>query len=251
LLHEGVWIRNRMFWDTLTSNSGRRFTNYYNTVVSSVTFITTTLGNGFQQWKFLCSLACVLTGCRPTHTNLLLFCLLKILFIEYSDSKSKLCNDRRSVLVFRRLRVCWCGEPSLTRGRVCSLQLFRGLWKNVKTVTVIIDGKKTETVNLFRYLERIQETSVTRVDMNLLEYIQKCDQWNGATVRHIRKMQLRKISSPSSTRRHGWLRYYATSRKVADIDHSIFQLTEFYQPHYCPGVNSAFNGDEYQESSWG
>jgi hypothetical protein len=27
-----------------------------------------------------------------------------------------------SLIIFRQLRVCWCGAPSLTRGRVCNLQ---------------------------------------------------------------------------------------------------------------------------------
>jgi hypothetical protein len=27
-----------------------------------------------------------------------------------------------SLVIFRQLRVCWCGAPSLTRGRVCNLQ---------------------------------------------------------------------------------------------------------------------------------
>jgi hypothetical protein len=33
--------------------------------------------------------------------------------------------------------------------------------------------------------------------------------------------------------------------------HWILQLTYSFQPHYGPGVNSAPNGNEYQESSWG
>jgi hypothetical protein len=33
--------------------------------------------------------------------------------------------------------------------------------------------------------------------------------------------------------------------------HWIFQLTQSFQPHYGPGVTSAFNRNEYQESSWG
>jgi hypothetical protein len=28
------------------------------------------------------------------------------------------------LIIFRQLRVCWCGEPSLTRSRVCSLQFL-------------------------------------------------------------------------------------------------------------------------------
>jgi hypothetical protein len=31
-----------------------------------------------------------------------------------------------SLIIFRRLRVCWCGAPSLMRGRVCSCQVFAG-----------------------------------------------------------------------------------------------------------------------------
>jgi hypothetical protein len=31
----------------------------------------------------------------------------------------------------------------------------------------------------------------------------------------------------------------------------IFQFTESFQPHYGPGLDSASNRNEYQESSWG
>jgi hypothetical protein len=51
--------------------------------------------------------------------------------------KPKLCCDRRSVglsvlassthLGPKQLRVCWCGAPSLTRGRICRLQLLLAL----------------------------------------------------------------------------------------------------------------------------
>jgi hypothetical protein len=33
--------------------------------------------------------------------------------------------------------------------------------------------------------------------------------------------------------------------------HLIVQLAQFFQPHYGPGVDSASNMNEYQESSWG
>jgi hypothetical protein len=33
--------------------------------------------------------------------------------------------------------------------------------------------------------------------------------------------------------------------------HGIFQLTKPFQQHYGPGVDSASNRNEYQESSWG
>jgi hypothetical protein len=32
-----------------------------------------------------------------------------------------------SVIIFRQLRVCSCGAPSLTRGRVCTFQLLLGI----------------------------------------------------------------------------------------------------------------------------
>jgi hypothetical protein len=51
-----------------------------------------------------------------------------------------------------------------------------------------------------------------------------------------------------------WLRYYATSRKMEGLspdEVDFFQFTEFFQLHYCPGVDSASNRNEYQESSWG
>jgi hypothetical protein len=32
---------------------------------------------------------------------------------------------------------------------------------------------------------------------------------------------------------------------------NFFQLTYSFQPHYGPGVDSASNRNEYQESSWG
>jgi hypothetical protein len=32
-----------------------------------------------------------------------------------------------SLIIFRQLRVCWCGAPSLTRSRVCSFQFLPGI----------------------------------------------------------------------------------------------------------------------------
>jgi hypothetical protein len=51
------------------------------------------------------------------------------------------------------------------------------------------------------------------------------------------------------------LRHYATRRKVAvsspdEVD-ILFQLTQSFQPHYDPGVDSASNRNEYQKSSSG
>jgi hypothetical protein len=38
---------------------------------------------------------------------------------------------------------------------------------------------------------------------------------------------------------------------VSRWGHCIFQLTSSFQPHYGPGIGSASNRNEYQESSWG
>jgi hypothetical protein len=47
-------------------------------------------------------------------------------------------------------------------------------------------------------------------------------------------------------------RHYATSRRFdCRRGHWIFQLTEYFQPHYGPGVHSDSNRNENQESSWG
>jgi hypothetical protein len=32
-----------------------------------------------------------------------------------------------SLIIFRQLRICLCGAPSLTRSRVCSFQFFLGI----------------------------------------------------------------------------------------------------------------------------
>jgi hypothetical protein len=52
------------------------------------------------------------------------------------------------------------------------------------------------------------------------------------------------------TRKRSWLRQYATSRKVTG---SSPDVVDFFNlpPHYGPGVDSASNRNEYQESSWG
>jgi hypothetical protein len=48
--------------------------------------------------------------------------------------------------------------------------------------------------------------------------------------------------------------HYATSRKAAgsnpDEVIGFFQLTQSFQSHYGPGVDSASNRNEYQEYSW-
>jgi hypothetical protein len=37
---------------------------------------------------------------------------------------------------------------------------------------------------------------------------------------------------------------------ISSSGHWILQLTKSFQPHYGPGVDSASNRNEYQESSW-
>jgi hypothetical protein len=51
------------------------------------------------------------------------------------------------------------------------------------------------------------------------------------------------------TRQRSWLGHYVTSRKVAGS--SPEEVDFFNLPHYGPGVDSASNRNEYQESSWG
>jgi hypothetical protein len=47
---------------------------------------------------------------------------------------------------------------------------------------------------------------------------------------------------------HSWLRYYAT---IPDEVIGFFQLTLSFQPRYGPGIDSAANRNEYQESFLG
>jgi hypothetical protein len=39
--------------------------------------------------------------------------------------------------------------------------------------------------------------------------------------------------------------------KSSPDEMDFFSLPNPFQPHYGPGVDSASNGNEYQESSWG
>jgi hypothetical protein len=71
------------------------------------------------------------------------------------------------------------------------------------------------------------------------------------------------VSVPSTPSAHtvsrgtwyrSWLRHYATIRKVSgsssdEVD--FFNLPNTSSLHYCPGVDSASNRNEYRESSWG
>jgi hypothetical protein len=47
-----------------------------------------------------------------------------------------------------------------------------------------------------------------------------------------------------------WLRHYAT-RGFESRRGELIQLIWSFQPHYCPGIDSASKRNEYQESSWG
>jgi hypothetical protein len=44
------------------------------------------------------------------------------------------------------------------------------------------------------------------------------------------------------------LRYKPEGRELKSLN--VFQLTYSFQPHYGPEVDSASNGNEYQEYSW-
>jgi hypothetical protein len=97
-----------------------------------------------QQWSIIVIVVAVITSCIANSSLI---------------SKSKVYHDRLSVgqsmlvsgpwpiflLLFliicnRELRVCWCGVPSLTRGRVSSMQKLLGL-----ASTVFLGPKTRET----------------------------------------------------------------------------------------------------------
>jgi hypothetical protein len=85
-------------------------------------------------------------------------------------SKSKLCYDRRSVgqsvlvstthqrpktrffFIVRQLRVCWHGAPSLTKGRVCRLQLLLAL------ASAVILGTKSHGTHYHILLTQILDS---------------------------------------------------------------------------------------------
>jgi hypothetical protein len=51
--------------------------------------------------------------------------------------------------------------------------------------------------------------------------------------------------------RSGTMLQEGRSRARVPMRCIFFQLTRYFQPHYVPGVDSASNRNEYQESSWG
>jgi hypothetical protein len=59
-----------------------------------------------------------------------------------------------------------------------------------------------------------------------------------------------------TTQQRSWLRHYATIQNVAgsspdEVDFFPPQLTQSFQPHYAPGVDSASDRNEVQESFLG
>jgi hypothetical protein len=54
-----------------------------------------------------------------------------------------------SWIIFKQLQVCWCGEPSLMRGRVCSVQLLLGIASCLSRVWVPRDSCPYFNVSIF------------------------------------------------------------------------------------------------------
>jgi hypothetical protein len=69
---DGVWIGNRIFWTLwhTTPDCTLQIAMTHRLVFSATVFAAL-LGNGFQQWTFLCSRAHGLAGYWPSHTDLL------------------------------------------------------------------------------------------------------------------------------------------------------------------------------------
>jgi hypothetical protein len=70
---DGVWIHNQIYWTY--QHTTRDYTlqiTVTHRLVFSVTVFIALLGNGFQQWTFICSRVHVLACWRPCHNNFLL-----------------------------------------------------------------------------------------------------------------------------------------------------------------------------------
>jgi hypothetical protein len=158
---DAVWIVNRIY--CAFKHTARDFAlriTIIHRLVFSFTDFTALLGSGFQQRASLWYWAHVLSSWRPAHTNFLLFWLpsqdspvsqSQVKFVlQPTDSWPVLSsthlgnetNFSSFFIIFRQLRVCSCGAPSLTRGWVCSLQLMLGL-----TSAVFLGFESRETRN--------------------------------------------------------------------------------------------------------
>jgi hypothetical protein len=106
----------------------------------------------------------------------LVFLLRSLINVVSLKSKLKLYYDRRSVgqsvlvsgthlgpltiffsfckIIFRQLWVCWCGTPSLTRGRVCSFQLLLGL------ASAVVLGSKSRRTHDYILVSQIWDSPI-------------------------------------------------------------------------------------------
>jgi hypothetical protein len=123
-----------------------------------------------------------------------------------SKAKSKLCCDRRSVgqsvlvssthlglttrffITVRELRVCWCGALSLTRERVCRLQLLLGL------ANAVILGSESHGTRDHILLSQIRDSP--NLEGQVPVFISPRDR-----VAQLYPQALGSISSPPTTRR--------------------------------------------------